>query len=308
MSVQIPGLTSPPVIEDTYPGNPLKLGDIGPSVLNTKNALNAISVNYPAIPKITPVNSEFGESMEDAVKQFQRIFNLHETGIIDKATWYEIRNIFNAVRKLAQSTAEGVLPGEIPPDIIEEFEDLAVVPRVQLVQYFLNVLSVYYESIPAVDINGMLTNETQRSIMEFQKTFNLPITGSIDEQTWDTMYRHMQGILLTLPPSAIALPALLYPQVVYREGMEDPGVFVIQEFLLYISSVMPDIPPVEPNGIFGPETTESVIAFQNTFGLEPDGIIGEETWNKLVDIYRQLRFSHSRIAGQFPGSVLRQIE
>lgn len=304
MSFQIPGVIPIPVTADTYPGNPLKLGDIGVTVLNTKNALNVISVNYHAIPKITPVNSEFDESLELAVKQFQNIFNLPITGIIDKITWYEIRKIYSAVIKLAQTTSDGSLPGEIPSELIEEFDDLAVVPRIQLVQYFLNVLSAYYKSIPGVDINGMLDNETRNAITEFQKTFSLPVSGVIDDETWDVMYNNIQGILGILAPSSIFLPALLYPQVIYKEGMVDPGIYIIQQFLMFISGVIDGIPSVIPNGIFGPETTESVIAFQKIYELDPDGIINEETWNKIVEVYRLLRFSDARIIGQYPGSIL----
>ncbi len=304
MSYQFRDITPLPNIEETYPGTPLKRGDSGLSVLSTKNALNAISVNFTAIPKIYPVNSEFDESMEAAVSEFQNIFNLSPTGVIDKATWYEIRKVFSSVRKLAQTTAEVSLPGAIPPETIEELENLEVVPRVQLVQYFLNVLSAYYDSIPAVDINGMLNSQTRNSIREFQKTFDLPMTENIDNETWNIMYSNIQGILRVLPPSAIALPALLYPQIEYREGMEDSGIYIIQQFLQFISTIIVDIPTVTPNGIFGPETTRSIITFQNTFGLETNGIIDENTWNKIVDIYRQLRFSNARAIGQYSGAVI----
>lgn len=302
MSIQIPGITPILNIEETYPGTPLKLGDSGQAVLSTKNALNAISVNFTAIPKIYPVNSEFDESLEAAVREFQNIFNLSVTGIIDKATWYEIRKIYASVRKLAEITAEMPQPEAIPPiEVIEYFE---VVPIVQLVQYFLNVLSAYYDSIPAVDINGMLNIQTRNSIREFQKTFNLPVTGDIDNETWTTMYNNIQGILRTLPPSAIALPALLFPEIVYSEGMEGYGIYIMQQSLLYISTILTNIPAVTPSGIFDPETTKAVIAFQNLFGLEPNGVIDEDTWNKIIEIYRQLRFSSLRTIGQYPGSVI----
>lgn len=296
MSFLIPGITPVDNIEEIYPGYPLKLGDSSQAIFNTKNALNAISINYTAIPKILAVNSEFDEPMEAAVKQFQSIFNLPVTGIIDKATWYEIRKIYAAVLKLAITAAEGLT--------LENVENLEVIPRVQFVQFFLNVLSAYYASIPAVDINGMLNSQTRKAIMEFQKTFGLPTTGLIDDETWITMYNSIQGILLTLPPSAIALPALLFSNEVYSEGSVSPGVYIMQQSLNYISTVMPDIPAVTPNGIFNPETTKSVIAFQKKYGLEPDGIIDEKTWNKIIEIYRQLRFSVSRSVGQFSGSII----
>jgi peptidoglycan hydrolase-like protein with peptidoglycan-binding domain len=290
--------------EETYPGNPLKVGDNNQYVLLIKMALNAISVNFPAIPKVYPINGEFTEGMADAVRAFQEAFNLPETGVIDKATWYEIRKIYVAVRNLAQLTSQGILVSDIPPDIVTEIEEGKVVPRVQLVQYFLNVLSAYYNSIPAVDIDGILGPKTRTSIIEFQKTMGLEPTGIIDEATWNSMYNNILGILKALPPSAIALPALIFPNTILREGSEGPSVYIMQQYLAFISSVVPAIPSVTPDGVFGPGTRAAVTAFQRQYGLTPDGIVQEATWNRIVQVYRELRFGVQRNQGQFPGNEI----
>ena len=295
--------TDTPIInlQETYPGSPLSLGDTNQYVLIAKMSLNTISANFPAIPKITPIDATFNESMEAAVREFQNIFNLPVTGVIDKATWYELRKIYVSVRRLAELSSRGILIEEIPSDI-SDIEEGQVVPRVQLVQYFINVLSAYYESIPSIDIDGILGPNTRAAIIEFQKTLELPITGLIDEETWNTMYNSVLGILRELPPTAVALPSFIYPNIIYREGTEGPDVFIIQELLAFISTVVPEIPTVELNGFFGPETTAAVIAFQRMYGIEPDGIVDEETWNKIVDVYRELRFGETRSPGQFPGT------
>ncbi len=278
------------MIQQTYPLSPLRLGDDNQHVLIAKMALNAIAVNYTAIPRISPVNSLFDENLEAAVKEFQNIFNLPVTGIIDLATWFEIGSKYAMVARLAEISTRGVLVGDVVEDIVEVEEGVQVVPRVQMVQFFLNVLSVYYDSIPAVDIDGILGPETRNAIIEFQKTMKLPLTGTIDEETWNTMYNSVLGILRALPPAAIQLPALIFPNIIYSEGTERPGVFIIQEVLAYISTIVPEIPFVQPDGIFGPETTAAVTAFQRIYGLEPTGIVDEETWNKLISVYRELRF------------------
>ena len=274
---------------ETFPGAPLQLGEYSPYILFLQLSLNTISINYPAIPKITNPDGNFTAETQAAVKEFQNIFNLPATGIVDKATWYSIRNIYTAVTSLAELTSKGILISEIPK-FTPTPTPSQVTPRIQMVQYFLNVLSAYYDTIPAVDINGILDSQTRTSVMEFQKTMSLPVTGEVDEQTWNTMYNSVVGILDTLPPSAIALPSFLYPGVAYQLGSEGPGVYILQQYLSYIASVLEGLPPAEPDGIFGPETEAAVKAFQEFFGIDVTGIVDEYTWNRIVITYRNLRF------------------
>lgn len=84
----------------SYPGTPLSVGASGGNVRTIQEQLNAISNNYPMIPK-TAVNGFFGEETAAAVTVFQGIFNLPQNGIVDYATWYEISRIYVAVMQLA---------------------------------------------------------------------------------------------------------------------------------------------------------------------------------------------------------------
>jgi len=59
----------------------------------------------------------------------------------------------------------------------------------------------------------------------------------------------------------------------------------MQRLLNNIARVYPIIPGnLNEDGIFGPLTQASVIAFQNFFGLVPDGVIGPITWARIVDV------------------------
>lgn len=84
----------------SFPGTPLQVGSSGGNVRTIQEQLNAISNNYPLIPKVA-VNSFFGEETAEAVKVFQGIFNMPQSGIVDYSTWYEISRIFVAVTQLA---------------------------------------------------------------------------------------------------------------------------------------------------------------------------------------------------------------
>ena len=84
----------------SFPGFTLQLGSDNSYVRTIQNQLNAISNSYPAIEKI-PEDGIFGEQTEEAVKKFQEIFNLPQTGVVDFKTWYAISRIYVATTKIA---------------------------------------------------------------------------------------------------------------------------------------------------------------------------------------------------------------
>lgn len=48
------------------------------------------------------IDGVYGQSTANAVKTFQSIFSLPQTGIVDYATWYQISNIYVGVTKIAE--------------------------------------------------------------------------------------------------------------------------------------------------------------------------------------------------------------
>lgn len=88
-------------VPSSYPGNVLTIGSAGDKVRQLQNQLNRIARNYPAIPTIT-ADGIYGNATANAVRTFQRIFNLPQTGITDYATWYEISDIYVGVTRIAE--------------------------------------------------------------------------------------------------------------------------------------------------------------------------------------------------------------
>lgn len=88
-------------VPSSFPNENLQVGSSGNSVRTIQTQLNAISNTYTEIPKLR-ADGIYGEQTEEAVKQFQKIFNLPQTGIVDFPTWYEISAIYVAVEKIAE--------------------------------------------------------------------------------------------------------------------------------------------------------------------------------------------------------------
>ena len=84
----------------SFGGTTLSLGSAGEDVRTIQLQLNRIRENFPALPAVR-ADGVYGEETEEAVRTFQSIFHMPQTGEVDFATWYSISNIYVAVAKLA---------------------------------------------------------------------------------------------------------------------------------------------------------------------------------------------------------------
>lgn len=88
-------------IPASWPGNPLDIGSSGPKVRQIQEQLNVIANSYPALPKIT-ADGIYGEATQNAIREFQKVFGLPVTGVVDYSTWYEIQEIYVGVTRIAE--------------------------------------------------------------------------------------------------------------------------------------------------------------------------------------------------------------
>ncbi len=86
-------------IPASYPGYNLTNGSSGEAVIQIQEQLNRIAQVYSAIPTIN-VDGIYGPATANAVREFQRVFNLPQSGIVDYPTWYKISQIYVGVTKI----------------------------------------------------------------------------------------------------------------------------------------------------------------------------------------------------------------
>ena len=88
-------------IPASFPGTDLQVGSRGDKVRQMQEQLNRIAQSYPALPMIR-ADGIFGPATREAVQDFQAIFGLPATGIVDFPTWYKISEIYVAVSRIAE--------------------------------------------------------------------------------------------------------------------------------------------------------------------------------------------------------------
>lgn len=160
---------------------------------------------------------------------------------------------------------------------------------VRRIQIRLNRISTNYPAIPKIALtNGFFGQSTDAAVREFQRIFNLTPDGRVGRATWYKIQFIYNGIkqLNSLDSEGITLSDVSrqFPEVL-REGDSGDFVRVIQLLLDFVSVYEETVPFTPIDGIYSPETTAAVRAFQQTYGLVPDGIMGEETYSVLYDVY-----------------------
>ncbi len=89
----------------------------------------------------------------------------------------------------------------------------------------------------------------------------------------------------------------------FSEAQRSAHIHELQRYLHDISYYDPNIPRIIPDGIYGPETSEAVKAFQRQYGLNDNGETNPATWDAVVDVYRRFVETLAQSLDVFPRDV-----
>lgn len=285
-------------ITASYPGSPLREGSSGPNVTVIQTSLNRISQNYPAIPKIYPVDGVFGPMTTAAVRKFQSIFGLSADGVVGKGTWYQIVQLYVGVKRLAELNSQGQTFTGISwayPDAIVEGDSGQ---KVSHLQFMLAVLSDFIPQIPPVSVTGIFDSATKNAVLAFQKRAEMPETGEVGAPTWDAIYNAYAGAAEAVLSRGELFPLQQYPAA--ASTVRD-----LQTQLAAISNATPGIASPPVNGQSGPLTRRSIMQFQKFSSLPVNGQADNATKNAIAADVGDLRFSRTSRFTQYPGFNLR---
>lgn len=266
----------------SYPGTPLSRGDFGEEVYKIKIQLNRIGKNYPAIPGIPYTNAAFDAPTEEAVKAFQKIFNLTPDGIVGKSTWYKIKEIYAGVKRLNELAGEGltiteaqrVYPNALVPGTAAE--------AVRTVQYYLSFLSFFFENIDFVPLTGIFDAETEKAVRAFQETYGLTTDGIVGRQTWNKLTSVYNDIVSSLPADYQTVLGTVFPGKMLVLGDSGDSVRIIQENLNNISEYDPAVPKVNVTGVYDDATLSAVAVLQAQIGREATGAVDPIIWSEII--------------------------
>ena len=158
--------------------------------------------------------------------------------------------------------------------------------NIRILQKMLQLISSVTGEIPTVIPDGIYGTQTLESVRRFQRAAELPVTGKVDEPTWERISR---VYLLLLPQSQepAALRIILKKDGYIDAGNGSAHTYLLQAILQALSAYYVNLPEVgEVSGIYNRKTEESVKVFQRCCRLPETGKVDRNTWNLLVSFYR----------------------
>ena len=265
----------------SYPGYPLRLGDVGEDVRTIQRQLNRIGQNYPGVtPRLTD-DGVFGLSTESAVKSFQRIFNLTTDGIVGKGTWYRIKSIFNAVKGLAELEGEGLSYSEIDRSFPETLSPGDSGFNVRYIQYYLAFLAVFNDAYLPLEIDGVYGTATEEAVRAFQRANGLTVDGIVGRETWNAIISEYDRTFASISNDYADIPLNIYPGRVITSGQSGEYVLELQRLINRAADNYAYIPPVPESSVYDFPTSEAIGIIQSENGLPVTGITGPLTWETV---------------------------
>ena len=268
----------------SYRGLPLRLGSAGEDVRTLKRQLNRIGQNYPGLRPRLELTGIFDVPMEEAVRSFQRIFNLNVDGIVGKATWYKIKSIFNGVRGLAELDAEGLTQEDVSREYATALRPGDSGEQVQQIQYYLSVLAYFDEELPLPGRSGVYDAATEATVRAFQRQQGLTEDGIVGRETWNAIIRDYDRLRTSIPPEAGVSADEIYPGRVLTPGQTGRDVEVLQRFLVQAAQNVPEIPLIEETGVYDAQTEAAIRTVQGLEGIPQTGVTGALTWDAVVSL------------------------
>ncbi len=145
------------------------------------------------------------------------------------------------------------------------------------------MISRHKGNIPEVIPDGIYGEETTNAVTEFQKNNALPVTGKIDNYTWDAIYEAYKEASEYFGGSHGIYP-FIGKDLIYA-GFGGYIIYIIQAMINTIAQFYDNIDGVKINGLFDKQTSDQIKLLQDITGCMADGKLDKHTWNCIARLY-----------------------
>ena len=257
-----------------FPGT-LRFGSTGTAVRELQYYLYLIAAFEPSVPTVK-IDGVFGASTQASVRAYQQLAGLTVDGVVGAATW---DSIYQTSQRLGASgaviTARSLSYPGTPLSEGSSGSD------VLYYSILIDRIAYYFESVESAGQTSTFTAALTDATKSFQALLGLPVTGIVDEATWN----NAEALSLTLLANAEKTDTLAvsdeYPGYAARIGSAGAHVKQLQQWLNTIGTQYCGAAQVDEDGVFGAEEDAIVKQLQTDASLSPNGTVDRETWDVI---------------------------
>lgn len=158
---------------------------------------------------------------------------------------------------------------------------------IQSLQHMLDRLARTNSNLPRLAESGVFDELTLEAVMVFQRDLGLPVTGVVNQRTWDaiTAAYYLNLLQSDIPPLLGVFPGGSHKV----SGQESsPEVFIVQVMLNSLLPEIVNLERTEVNGRNSDATRRNLRIIQQLTGLDVTGNLDRATWAFLSHLYRAL--------------------
>ncbi len=171
------------IVGNTPPTSVLRQGSSGTDVIQLQFLLNYISQFYGNVPSVTQ-DGAFGNGTANAVRSFQRQFGLTADGVVGRATWNKLYQVYNTLQ--GDDTPGGGTQIDWPGVYLRQG---STGNNVVTLQSLLNNARNTYPQIPYLTVDGSFGPRTDNAVRIFQRAAGLTVDGIVGPSTWNALTR-----------------------------------------------------------------------------------------------------------------------
>ena len=151
-------------------------------------------------------------------------------------------------------------------------------------QTMLRQLSDFDPRILPVIPDGLYGPNTYASVRSFQEAYGLPVTGEVDNDTWNAITDAFQKQLPERMQPAVE--PFWFPGQSIQPGEKNVHLYLVQAMLLALSKYYPELKAPTVDGILNSVTEQDLKWIQARADLPQTGNLNTLTWQALNNLYR----------------------
>ena len=162
-------------------------------------------------------------------------------------------------------------------------EEEMVADPVRSLQYMLRRISHRHPFLPELQPNSRFDDRTLEAVMLFQKYFSPPVTGIVDQKTWEDIRDEWLDVERELADPRVLRGFPKQQQAAVGESKE--FLHVAQAMFQTLSRLFEGVQEERIDGIHSGNSVENALWLQQRAGLPATGDMNRETWDALVRLY-----------------------